>query len=171
MYAETCELYAFVDVECSNKAALVASCVTQKEQDGRGDVEDEEVDDDHIQDPSRLGLVFDNEMKPGIKNDRLTSDHAIPANTRQDAEDEVRTQAVVPQQDDDAVENYTERRRDHAPEIQAFVSFKSAEERYEDLETVVAGYGEEACDGHVHGERGRDGPCLPGTRHMLSCHD
>jgi hypothetical protein len=51
------------------------------------------------------------------------------------------------------------------------VSFESAEERYEDLETVVAGYGEEARDGHVHGERGRDGPCLPGTRYILSCHD
>ncbi|KAI6776660.1 hypothetical protein HG530_000605 [Fusarium avenaceum] len=110
-------------------------------------------------------------MKPGIKNNRLPSDHAIPANTGQDAEEKVRTQAVVSEQDDDAVQHYTECRREHAPEIQAVVSFKPAEERYEDLETVVTGYGEEARDGHVHGERGRDRPCLPGARYILSCHD
>ncbi|KAI6773351.1 hypothetical protein QX201_007293 [Fusarium graminearum] len=99
-------------------------------------------------------------MQSRVENDGLACDHAVPSNTRQHAEQEVGPQTVVPQQNNDGVEDYAEGGDHHAAEIKTVVALEAGDEGDDDLEAVVEGDGEEAGDGHVDGE----GDTLHGPR-------
>jgi len=44
-------------------------------------VEEENVDDNHIKDPSDLSAIIDDEMESGVEDEGLASDHGIPSNS------------------------------------------------------------------------------------------
>lgn len=150
---------ALVDIEGGQIAVRIPSVATE-EQNGDGYVKNEKIGNNHAENPAYLCLVVDDEVKARVENDRLTRDHAIPSDTRQNAEREIGSEAVVAQQNYYGVQDYAQGGGEHAPEVEALVALEAVQQGDEDLDAVVAGHGEEARDDHVDGKRRRDGTRL-----------
>ena len=115
-------------------------------------MQDEEVGDDHDEDPTNPAFVSHDQMKSGIEYQSLASDHAPPANTNENACNmSVLPDSKVEHDEAERMDGAAPGREKQTPEVKASVPFETQPDPQLQFDGIDPG---ESCEGgNDHGGR------------------
>src|SRR5438034_3288975 len=117
-----------------------------------GNVKDNSVGNYHIKNTSKSCRVMQNQMKPRVKNDRLTSDHHIPTDCdqRKRQPDRVR-QLEELEQEAQRIRNHTDgRRQQQTPKVETTVPTEDNESEDNEFDSIAPCNPSEGCDRELY---------------------
>lgn len=116
-------------------------------------MEEEEVDDNHSQNPS-YSLSIDEQMESRVEDYGLPSNHSVPSNDHEGGTDVVVAAKIEElQQEPSCMHRYAPRSNKKAPKVKSCTSPKGGEDPKLDLKDIENCNGEETCDNHRNRER------------------
>lgn len=95
-------------------------------QDHYGDVQNEEIGDDHEEDPADLAFVPHNKMESRVEHQGLSSHHTPPTDADEHADKmSVLPDAEVKQQEAEGMDGAAPRGKQQTPEVEATISLEA----------------------------------------------
>lgn len=146
---EATHLHLFHDVVAAHKGVGVGVAVGPEGEDGRGNVQDDGVEDDHPLGPSQdlvALLPAHDQMEPRPQHHRLACHHGIPADGEEDDGRpfrRARQDGEILEQKPQAVGDDAQAGDHQAPEVEALEFAEGAEDQDLQLDDIVHGQAEE----------------------------
>jgi len=152
LYGECRDLYLLANFEWGKERLRIRG-VRAKEKNSGGDMEEEEVEDNHSQNPSYSPSINE-QMESGVEDHGLPSNHSVPANNHEGGTDVVVAAKIEKlQQEPNRMHRYAPRSNKKAPKVKSCTSPKGGEDPKLDLKDIENCNGEEGSDNHRNRKR------------------